>query len=171
MAILIAYYSRAGENYFGGAYRHITVGNTEKAAKMLVSLTGGKLFRIEQAKPYSDNYKVCIGEAKKDLEDHARPELVTMPNDLDGYDEIYLGYPNYWGTMPMAVYTFLEHYDFEGKTIHPFCTHEGSGLSDTVNDIRKAAKGASVTKGLAIHGSEVDNAEAALKAWTEDVGK
>ena len=94
-----------------------------------------------------------------------------MPKDLDGYDEIYLGYPNYWGTMPMAVYTFLEHYDFAGKTIHPFCTHEGSGLSDTVKDIRKAAKVTSVTKGLAIHGSEVDNAEVALKAWTDEVGK
>ena len=165
MAVLIAFYSRAGENYFGGAYRRIAVGNTEKAAQMLADLTGGELYKIRQAKPYSEDYKVCIAEAKADLQKKARPEVPDLPEDLDAYDEIYLGYPNYWGTMPMAVYTFLEHYDFTGKVIHPFCTHEGSGLSGTVRDIQKAAKGAVVTPGLAIHGSDVDNAMAKLKGW------
>ena len=163
MAILIAFYSRAGENYFGGAYRRIAVGNTEKAAELLAELTGGELYKIEQAQPYSEDYKACIAEAKADLQKKARPEVLDLPDDLDAYDEIYLGYPNYWGTMPMAVYTFLEHYDLTGKTIHPFCTHEGSGLSHTVQDIQKAALGAKVTKGLAIHGSGVDGAKAALE--------
>ena len=157
MAALIAYYSRAGENYFGGTYRRISVGNTEKAAQMLAGLTGGELYKIEQAQPYSEDYQVCIAQAKADLQKKARPEVLELPDDLDAYDEIYLGYPNYWGTMPMAVYTFLEHYDFTGKTIHPFCTHEGSGLSGTVEDIRKAAPGATVTAGLAIRGSSVDS--------------
>ena len=165
MAKLIAFYSRAGENYFGGAYRKIAVGNTEKAAKMLAELTGADLFKIEQKVPYSEEYQACIAEAKRDLQANARPELVEMPENLDAYDEIYLGYPNYWGTMPVAVYTFLEHYDFTGKVIHPFCTHEGSGLSNTVRDIEKAAKGAIVKPGLAIHGSEVDSAMAKLKGW------
>ena len=165
MAKLIAFYSRADENYFGGAYRRIPVGNTEKAAKMLAELTGADLFKIEQKEPYSANYQECIAQAKRDLQANARPELVEMPENLDAYDEIYLGYPNYWGTMPMAVYTFLEHYDFTGKTIHPFCTHEGSGLSNTVRDIQKAAKGAVVGTGLAIHGSDVDSAMAKLKGW------
>ena len=168
MAILIAYYSRAGENYFGGAYRHIPVGNTEKAAQMLAGLTGGKLFKIEQAKPYSDGYQACIAEAKADLQKKARPEVLHLPENLDAYDEIYLGYPNYWGTMPMAVYTFLENYDFTGKTIHPFCTHEGSGLSRTVQDIQKAAPGAVVARGLAIHGSSVDSAQTALEKWIQE---
>lgn len=171
MAILVAYYSRAGENYFGGAYRMIPVGNTEKAAKTIAELTGGTLFRIEQTEPYSVSYQACIAEAKKDLQNHARPALVTMPENLDDYGEIYLGYPNYWGTMPMAVYTFLEHYDFTGKTIHPFCTHEGSGLSGTVKDIQKAAKGATVTKGLAIHGSDVDHAKSTIAAWVREAEK
>lgn len=171
MAILIAYYSRAGENYFGGSYRKIEVGNTEKAANMLARLTGGKLLRIEQAEPYSENYQACIMQAKQDLQQKARPRLVSMPENLDGYDEIYLGYPNYWGTMPMAVYTFLEQYNFAGKTIHPFCTHEGSGLLATVKDIQKAAQGADVTEGLAIHGSDVEQAGAALKKWVGRVGK
>lgn len=165
MKKLIAFYSRADENYFGGAYRVIPVGNTEKAAHMLAELTGADLFKIEQKVPYSANYQQCITEAKRDLQANARPELTTLPEDLDAYDEIYLGYPNYWGTMPMAVYTFLEHYDFTGKVIHPFCTHEGSGLSNTVRDIEKAAKGAVVKPGLAIHGSDVDSAMAKLKGW------
>ncbi len=96
--------------------------------------------------------------------------MVSMPENLDGCDEIYLGYPNYWGTMPMAVYTFLGAYDFTGKTIHPFCTHEGSGLSNTVRDIAKAAKGATVAKGLDIHGSSVDGAKPALEKWVRANG-
>ena len=120
-------------------------------------------------KGYSEGYKTCIAEAKADLQKKARPEVLNLPDDLDAYDEIYLGYPNYWGTMPMAVYTFLEHYDFTGKTIHPFCTHEGSGLSHTVQDIQKAAPQARVTKGLAIYGSSVDGAKAALENWIQEV--
>lgn len=119
MAALIAFYSRAGENYFGGAHRRISVGNTEKAAGMLADLTGGELYKIEQAQPYSDDYNTCTAEAKANLRNNARPEVLNLPDDLDAYDEIYLGYPNYWGTMPMAVYTFLEHYDLTGKTIPP----------------------------------------------------
>ena len=171
MAILIAFYSRAGENYFGGAYRRISVGNTKKAAEMLAELTGGELYKIEQAQPYSGDYQTCIAEAKADLQKKARPEVLKLPDDLDAYDEIYLGYPNYWGTMPMAVYTFLERYNFTGKTIHPFCTHEGSGLSHTVQDIQKAAAGAQVTKGLAIHGSSAEEARPALESWVREVQK
>ena len=168
MATLIAYYSRPGENYFGGAYRRITVGNTEKAARMLESITGGTCFEIQQKIPYSDDYRTCVAQASEDWKHHARPELAVLPESLEDYDEIYLGYPNYCGTMPMAVYTFLEHYDFTGKTIHPFCTHEGSGLSATVRDIQKAAPGAKVTKGLAIHGSHVDEALPALTKWVKE---
>ena len=171
MAALIAFYSRAGENYFGGAYRRIAVGNTEKAAEMLADLTGGELYKIQQARPYSEDYQTCIAEAKANLQRKARPEVRDLLEDLDVYDEIYLGYPNYWGTMPMAVYTFLEHYDLTGKTIHPFCTHEGSGLSRAVQDSQKAAPGAAVTKGLALYGSGVDSARAALEQWVREVEK
>lgn len=165
MSVLIAFYSRAGENYFGGAHRYITVGNTEKAAEMLAKLTGGEPFRIEQAQPYSDDYNKCVAEAREDFRKNARLAVLHLPDSLDAYDEIYLGYPNYCGTMPMAVYTFLEAYDFSGKAIHPFCTHEGSGLSATERDIQKTAKGATVTKGIAIHGSHVESAGNALEKW------
>ena len=111
----------------------------------------------------------CTEQAKRDLRHHARPALATLPENFEDYDEIYLGYPNYWGTMPMAVYTFLERFDFTVKTIHPFCTHEGSGLSGTVNDIRQAAKGASVSMGLAVCGSYVDKAEPEISEWVHEV--
>ena len=90
---------------------------------------------------------------------------MALPERLDDYEEIYLGYPNYCGTMPMAVYTFLEHYDWQGKTIHPFCTNEGSGLSNTEQDIRHAAKGARVAPGLSLRGSAVDSAKPKLEQW------
>ena len=169
MSILVAYYSRAGENYFGGEYKYIEVGNTEKAADMIAEITGADLFKIEQAKPYSDNYRTCVDEARKDYQKKARPPLMVFPDSLDGYDEIYLGYPNYCGTMPMAVYTFLEHYNWAGKTIHPFCTHEGSGLSNTVKDIQNSAGDAKVTNGFSVTGSFVDSAKPMIKKWIEEM--
>ena len=165
MAKLVAFYSRADENYFGGSMKYIEVGNTEKAAKMIAELTGAALFKIEQKVPYSADYRECVDQARKDKQENARPELVSLPENFDQYDEIYLGYPNYCGTMPMAVYTFLENLDFDGKKIHPFCTHEGSGLSGTESDIKNCSPNAIVEKGLAIHGSSVDSAKATLEKW------
>ena len=97
----------------------------------------------------------------------ARPELVTLPDSLDEYDEIYLGYPNYWGTMPMAVYTFLEHFDFSGKTIHRSAPMRAADVSGTEKDIQRAAKGALVARGLSIYGSSVDQAKPALEKWSK----
>ena len=167
MAKLVAFYSRAGENYFSGSKKYIQVGNTEKAANMIAELTGAELFRIEQKVPYAADYSTCVAQARKDKQENARPALIALPESLDAYDEIYLGYPNYCGTMPMAVYTFLESFDFTGKRIHPFCTHEGSGLAGTERDIQRAAKGAKVEKGIAIFGSNVDSAKPILQKWIE----
>lgn len=165
MAVMIAYFSRADENYFSGALRNIPVGNTEIAAKKLQAITGGDLFRIDPVIPYAKDYNTCIAQAQEDQRRDARPELKAYLENLDGYDTIYLGYPNYWGTIPMPVFTFLEHYDFTGKRICPFCTHEGSGLGRSEGDIRRLCPGAKVEKGLAISGSRVDQADAALKSW------
>ncbi len=167
MAKLIAFYSRAAENYFGGTYRFIETGNTARVAHMLAELTGAGLFEIKQSVPYADDYATCIAQAQKDLRAQARPALTSMLPGLSGYEEIYLGYPIYWGTMPMAVYTFLEALDWTGKTIHPFCTHEGSGLATTERDVRQAAQGARVAKGLAIHGSRVEQARQSLMDWCQ----
>ncbi len=165
MAKLIVFYSRAGENYFGGQYRTVAVGNTEKVANQIAEATGGTLFKIEQKTPYAVDYQTCIRQAKADQQAKVRPQLVTLPESLDGYDEIYLGYPNYWGDMPMAVYTFLEAFDWRGKTIHPFCTHEGSGLSRTEEKIASTCKGAQVTQGLATCGSDADTTGKTVQTW------
>ncbi len=165
MAKLVIFYSRADENYFGGQYRFVEVGNTEKLAHIIKDVTGAELFKIEQKKPYSPDYKSCIDQAMADKRSNARPELVEIPENLNGYDEIYLGYPNYWGDLPMAVYTFLEAFDWAGKTIHPFCTHEGSGLSGTERNIARTCKGADVKAGLAICGSDVDCSKDLVLSW------
>ena len=107
----------------------------------------------------------CIEEAKKDLRAKARPELVSMPDSIDGYDTVILAYPNYWGTMPMAVFTFLEHYDFNGKTILPLCTNEGSGMGKSERDIKKTCPGAVVKGGLPITGSMAGESRETLKRW------
>ena len=167
MAQLIVYFSRRGENYVSGRIQPLSVGNTEVVARRLQVLTGADLFQLEPVHPYSDNYNQCIEQAQADQRQDARPALRALPDHLEDYDTIYLGYPNYWGTMPMAVYTFLEHFDFSGKTIHPFCTHEGSGLSGTEKDIQRAAKGALVARGLSIYGSSVDQAKPALDKWSK----
>lgn len=165
MPKIIVYFSRAGENYVSGALKKLAVGNTQKAAEILREITGADIFRIEPVQPYSDSYNECIEQAKQDNQNNARPALKALPVSLDGYDTIYLGYPNYWGTMPMCVFTFLEQFDFGGKTIKPFCTHEGSGMGTSERDIKKLCPGARVEKGLAIHGSRMNGAKAQLEKW------
>lgn len=165
MAELIVFFSRADENYVNGTIRNLKMGNTEVAAGMLQKLTGADSFKIEPVKAYSKNYNECIAEAQADQKRDARPELKQYPVSIAGYDTIYLGYPNYWGTMPMAVFTFLEHFDFSGKIIKPFCTHEGSGMGSSVKDIKLLCPDAQVGPGLAIHGGSVQKAEKELKDW------
>lgn len=114
---LIVYFSIKRNNYINGSIKNLSVGNTEVAAKMIQELTRGDLFQIEPVIEYDADYNTCIGEAQRDLRANARPEFKNALDDIDEYDIIYLGYPNYWGTMPMHVWTFLEKYDFEGKTM------------------------------------------------------
>ena len=162
---LIAFFSRADENYFGGAMRYVKVGNTEIVANIMKDLTGADTFKIEMKDPYSPVYMTCIDEAKEDLRTGARPELVSMPESIDEYDTMVLAYPNYWGTMPMAVFTFLEHFAFSGKTILPLCTNEGSGMGSSERDIRRTCPGAEVKKGLAIIGSAAANSKSSVERW------
>jgi flavodoxin len=163
--ILIACFSRAGENYVGGSIRRLEVGNTEVAAEMIAELTGGELFKIDPVEPYSDKYMTCIEEAKRDLQAGVRPALKEIPESISRYDTVYLCYPNYWGTMPMAVFTFLEQFDFTGKTIHPLCTNEGSGLGNSEADIRRLCPGAVLKPGLAVTGGQVGGAREKIKNW------
>ena len=162
---LIAFFSRADENYFGGAMRYVKIGNTEIIVNDMKELIEADIFKIEMKNPYSPVYMTCIDEARKDLRAKARPELVSMPDSIDEYDTIVLAYPNYWGTMPMAVFTFLENFDFSGKTILPICTNEGSGMGGSERDIKKTCRGANVKSGLSVTGSDAANAAGRVKKW------
>jgi flavodoxin len=122
--VLIAYYSRRGENYVNGSIKNLKLGNTEVVAgKIKALLPDADVFQIDTTYEYSKDYMTCIEEAKQELREQARPEVKNPLESIDEYDTIILGYPNWWGTMPMVVYTFLESYDFTGKTIIPFCTN------------------------------------------------
>lgn len=164
---LVAFYSRADENYVNGLIKTLDVGNTEVAAGMIQKLTDAEWFKIEQMQAYSKDYNECIAQAQDDQRRNARPELKRYPENMEKYDIIYLGFPNYWGTMPMAVFTFLEHFDFSGKIIKPFCTHEGSEMGSSVKDIEKLCPGAKVEKGLAIRGCSVEKFQKEIEKWVK----
>lgn len=151
--ILVAYFSRADENYNVG---NISKGNTKIVAEIIAEKVGGDLFEIKPAKNYPANYQECIKIAKAELQQKLRPEIVGKVENFSDYDTIFLGYPNWWGDLPMAVYTFLEQENFSGKTIIPFCTHEGSGLAGTEKFISNATN-AKVLQGLAIKGTVAQN--------------
>ena len=117
MANLIVYYSRKGQNYWSGSIVDLVKGNTERVAEFIQKAVGGDLFEIETVKEYSKDYTTCTEEAKAELREGARPELKMYLDSIDPYDTIFVGYPNWWGTMPMCVYTFLEHYDLTGLMV------------------------------------------------------
>ncbi|MBQ8094858.1 MAG: NAD(P)H-dependent oxidoreductase [Clostridia bacterium] len=165
MANLIVYYSRKGQNYWNGSIVDLAKGNTERAAEIIQKAVGGDLFEIETVREYSKDYMTCTEEAKAELRSGARPEIRKYLDSLDQYDTVFVGYPNWWGTMPMCVYTFLEHYDLTGKKIVPFCTNEGSGMGGSERELRKICRGADVTAGLSIHGAETAQSENKIAAW------
>jgi len=166
---LIAYYSRPGNNYVGGSIVNLTVGNTEVAAKMIQNLKGSEIFRIDTVQTYPLDYQETVDVAKVEWRQDARPKLTGHIDNMTEFGTIYLGYPNWFGTMPMAVFTFLDEYDFSGKTIVPFCTHEGSGMGRSESDIRKLCPGARVLKGLSIVGGSVQDAESNVARWLTEI--
>lgn len=166
---LIAYYSRAGNNYVNGKIVNLPVGNTKVIADLIREITGGDVFRIDTVKPYPKDYAATTNVAKKELNENTRPELSSHVENMDSYNVIFLGYPNWWGTMPMPVFTFLEEYDFSGKTIVPFCTHEGSGMGRSESDIAKLCPEATLLKGLAIHGSRISSARKDVEGWLSEI--
>ena len=166
MGELIAYYSRRGQNLVNGTVRTLRVGNTELVAAIIQKFTGADMFRIEPCQDYPGDYCRCIDLARQDLLRSVRPEIKNCPDSLDRYDTIYLGFPNYWGTMPMAVFTFLESFDFSGKVIRPFCTYEDGGMGHSIEDLENLCPKAYIARGLPIRGAEVGNELPAIEEWT-----
>ena len=170
MKSLVAYFSRKGDNYVNGAIMNLPIGNTEVAANIIRKLTGGDAFRIQTVDDYPADYNKTTDVAKREQRENARPKLSGRLDTLYEYSLIFLGYPNWWGTMPMAVFTFLENHDFSGKTILPFCTHEGSGLGRSESDVKKTCPHATVLTGLSIKGGSVHRAENDISDWLNKSG-
>ena len=169
--VLVAYFSRADENTGGVGY--IEKGNTKILAEMIAERTHGDIFEIKTVKPYPKEYRPATEAAKQEKEENARPEIVGELPDLSKYDVVFLGYPIWWSDMPMPVYTFLDRENFAGKIILPFCTHEGSGLSDTQRSIADVTK-ADVREGFALQGhiaqKSPEEARTALYEWMSKQG-
>lgn len=162
---LIAFYSRKGNNYLNGSIVKLEIGNTEVIAKMINEIIEGDMFCIDTIKPYPEDYEETTKVAKQELKNNARPELSDHIADMGAYNIIFLGYPNWWGTTPMAVRTFLESYDFSNKTIIPFCTHEGSGLGKSVKDIAQICPKAEIKDAISFRGGSVKSARGEVENW------
>lgn len=148
--ILIAYFSKTG--------------NTEAIAQEIQSLTNGTLVEIETVEPYPDSYSETVDIAESEKEANARPEISTTVDNMDQYDTVFIGYPIWWYDAPMAVYTFLENYDFEGKTVIPFCTSGGSDIEESIPGIEAAVSGATMLEGLTANDSSD------VQPWLEEIG-
>ena len=145
-------------------------GNTENVAKSVQSQTDSDIFEIVPATSYSDDYDTVLDVAQEEQKENARPAISGSIENIDQYDVVYVGFPNWWGDMPMILYTFFDTYDLSGKTIAPFCTSGGSGLSGTVNEIKSLEPDASVTEGLHIGSSSSSEPDDAVSQWLNDTG-
>ena len=166
---LIIYYSRTGENYWNGSIKKIRKGNTEIVAEFIQKAVGGDLFHVETIKKYSADYYVCCDEAKQELNTHARPALEAYVGSIEQYDNIFVCGPCWWSTFPMAIFTQLEKLNWTGKNVFPVMTHEGSGLGHCERDLKAVCQGATVGKGLAVHGADASRSESDVATWAKKV--
>ncbi len=149
--ILVAYFSHSG--------------NTRELAEQIHERTGGDVFEIAPVNRYPADYDAVVAQAGRELKAGFKPALKTKVENVGAYDVIFLGYPNWWGTVPRPIVTFLSEHDLSGKTIAPFCTHEGSGLGRSAAELAKLCPRSTVVDGLAIRGSDVKNAQNRVSAW------
>ena len=153
--VLVAYFSHSG--------------NTRSIAEKIREQLNGDLFEIKTVNEYPVKYNLVVDQAKKEFVAQYKPQLVNSIENFNDYDIIVIGYPMWWYTCPMAIFSFLEQYDFTDKIILPFCTHEGSGLSTSVDDIKKLVSSANVMKGLAIRGSKVEDSDKLIDSWVSEI--
>lgn len=154
--VLVVYFSQSG--------------NTREIANQIHGNVGGDIFEIQTEQTYPSSYVPLTKQAKKEQESNYHPPLKTKVKNFQSYDIIFIGYPNWWGTMPMPLFTFFSEYNFSGKTIIPFCTHEGSGLGRSESDIKKLCPQSKLLEGLAIRGGSVKKAQSQVTEWLRKIG-
>ena len=162
---LVIYYSRRGQNYSGGQIVELEKGNAEQLAEFISEATGADMFEVRTIRDYPEDYRKCTEVAKEELRRNARPMLEEHIGSLNGYDNIFIVGPCWWGTYPMAMFTQLEELDFRGKTVMPVMTHEGSGLGSVMKDLKRTCKGARIRKGLAVQGSMTSSSQETVADW------
>ncbi len=145
-------------------------GNTRNVAESVQQQTGSDMFEIVPKTPYSTDYDTVVDDAKVEQQNNARPEIASGIENIDDYDTIYVGFSNWWGDMPMILYTFFDTYDLSGKTVALFCTSGGSGLSNTVNEVKELEPNANVTEGLHIGSGASSDPDNAVAQWLEKIG-
>ncbi len=145
-------------------------GNTREIANQIHTSVSGDIFEIATVDPYPSNYDAVVEQAGKELREKYRPELKAKVENMDSYNVVFVGYPIWWGTVPRPVASFLSKYDFSGKTIVPFCTHEGSGLGRSVEDITELCPQSAILDGLAVRGSGIRKAQNEVSGWLHEIG-
>ena len=145
-------------------------GHTRVIARQIHEHIGGDIFEIVSVDPYPGDYDEVVERARVELEKDSRPGLKTQVKNMGSYHVVFVGYPNWWGTIPRPVATFFSEYDFSGKTVVPFCTHEGSQLGRSVPDIKKLCPQSTILDGLAVRGSDVKNAQNEVSGWLRELG-
>ena len=166
---LVVCYSRKGENHMPGGIQVLEKGNTAYAAEFVAQAVGADLFEIDTVIPYAENYRECCGQAVAEMKAKARPAIKGFVEDMTRYDTIFVCFPNWCGTAPMCVFTFLEHYDLTGKRIAPLCTNEGSGLANSEKDIAESCKGAVVLPGLSVRGHQAKDSYEMIAQWAKNI--
>lgn len=155
-SVLIAYFSWSG--------------NTEQVAQIIQQETGGDLFEIAPATPYTDDYDELLNIAQQEQSDNARPELAGQVENWEQYDTIFVGYPNWWSDAPMAVYTFVESYDWDGKTLVPFNTSASGGFGRSLPGLEESAPGAVILEGISFTERTLGNAQSEVTTWLNELG-
>lgn len=165
--ILVAYFSHAGETYMPEGLIMLDEGNAAVLAHMAADACAGAadIFEIKTADPYPTGYKALVAQGKEERAANARPELTEHVSGFERYDTVILAYPNWFGTLPMPVFTFLESYDFTGKTLAPLCTHEGGGISRTTAALAEACPDAHIAEALAVAGSKARDSRSLVERW------
>ena len=145
-------------------------GNTEQVAQIIQQETGGDLFEIAPATPYTNDYNELLDIAQQEQSDNARPELAGQVENWEQYDTIFVGYPNWWRDAPMAVYTFVESYDWDGKTLVPFNTSASGGFGRSLSGLEESASGATILEGISFTEHTLGDAQSEVTAWLDGLG-
>lgn len=169
MKTIVVYFSRRGQNYSNGSIKNLEKGNAEIIAEMIAKNKEVAMFQIETVKDYPVDYTECTVVAKDEKKDNTRPEIKNNIPNFDEYENVILVYPNWWGTCPMAVFTFFDNHSMANKNIYPICTHEGSAMGSSESDLRNYCKDAVVHKGLAVQGTTVRNSESKIKEYIRGI--